>query len=157
MFAGFGKVELPSSVHTFCTGAVSGLSLFNHTAVICSPSLSDEMLCSLFCLFPKGNYSTVHYTATTVITKITDPSHKPMLDGHVRILRGAIFPRLPQIYHCIIWSSKLLMLLAVQFVCRQWVSGSGLSVKDRSLVPVVCICCTWNDVAEFFYSHVMCI
>lgn len=102
---------MPPSVQTYlCTRTVLVMPLFYRMVLIHSSSLSDEMLCSMYELFypfPKDNNSTVHPTVTRVITKKTDPSHKPRLDGNVRILRGAIFLQPPQMLHRIFWSSVI--------------------------------------------------
>lgn len=144
MYAVFGNVEVPSSVQTLCTGTDSGMSLFNHAALIYSPSLSDEMLCSLFCPFPNDNNSTVHPTVTTVITKKTDPSHKPMLDGNVRILRGAIFS-LGSLRYIIAFSG------AQSYWCHRQRRVSESELKDRSPVPVVC---TSHQKLHLFYKQI---
>lgn len=133
-------------VFRLCTGAVSGMSLFNQTALIHSPSLSDEMLCSLFCPFPQANNSTVHPTVTTAITKKTDPLQKPMLDGHVRILRGAIFPSAP--------SGIIAFSGAHSYWCYRQCRVSESGLKDCSHVPVIC---TTHQELHLLYLQLWCI
>lgn len=125
------------------------MPLFYRMVLIYSSSLSDEMLCSMYGLFypfPKDNNSTAHPTVTRVITKKTDPSHKPRLDGHVRILRGAIFLQLPQMYHRIFWSSVI------------DVTGSaGFSFRACSPGPVLLHLTSKTAFVQEFYFHVTCI
>lgn len=106
------------------------MSLFDPTALKYSPSLSDEMLCSLFCPFPADNNSTVHPTAAAVITKKTDQSHKiqrMVMSGFSK----APFP---------LGSFRCITALpgAQSYCCYRRYRVSEPGLKDRSPVPVVC-------------------